>query len=83
MQNQEWQNGNIALLHLMVEEVLLKTTTPLITVEDFEKLLETHAEPTIFKTIQVITESGEKKQVNITKRPLIIDDDDLRRFGIR
>jgi hypothetical protein len=33
--------------------------------------------------VEVTTATGEKKQVRVTKPPLIITDEDLRRFGIR
>jgi len=65
-----------------VNEVLPKSGL-LITADEFKAVLEAHTEYSYLDTIEVSTERGERRQVKTTKPPLIITDEDLRRFGIR
>ncbi len=82
LQAQNWRHGNIAQLRMVVEEVLLKTSAFLITPDDFRTVLEVHSEQSSADTVEV-SEKGERRRVKTSKRPLIITDEDLRRFGIR
>jgi DNA-binding NtrC family response regulator len=82
LQALDWQHNNIAQLQMVVNEVLPKSPL-LITVDDFKAVLEAHTEYSYLDTIEVSTEKGERRKVKTTKPPLIITDEDLRRFGIR
>jgi hypothetical protein len=44
--------------------------------------IERAARLTSGETVEVTTETGKKRQVKITKPPLVITDEDLRRFGM-
>lgn len=81
LQAQDWRHNNIAQLQMVVNEVLLKSAL-LITAEDFKAVLETHTEYSYLDTLEV-PEKGGRRQVKPTKPPLVITDEDLRRFGIR
>ncbi len=83
LQAQDWRHGNIAQLRMVVEEVLFKTPSTSVTADDFRALLEAHGEGYAADTAPVSTETDEKRQARATKPPLIITDEDLRRFGIR
>ena len=96
LQAQDWRDRNISQLRVVVEEVLSNTPTLAITTEDFARVLEAHAEQPFFtsievapdtrikgqtkETIEVTTETGEKRQVKITKPPIVITDEELRDF---
>lgn len=80
---QDWRHGNIAQLRRVVEEVLFKTPSTSVTADDFRAVLEAHGEEYASDIAPVSPETDEKRQVKVTKPPLIITDDDLRRFGIR
>ncbi len=82
LQAQDWRHNNIAQLQMVVNEVLPKSGL-LITADEFKAVLEAHTEYSYLDTIEVSTERGERRQVKTTKPPLIITDEDLRRFGIR
>lgn len=82
LQAQNWRHGNIAQLRMVVEEVLLKTSAFLITPDDFKTVLEAHSEQSDSDMIEV-SGKGERRRVKTTKPPLIITDEDLRRFGLR
>lgn len=88
----DWTNGNIYQLKIVVEEVLLKTPTPEVTVDDFAGALyrtrvvdlesmrkETNMEQKAGTSI--VTEP--KTPGKVGKEPLVITPEDLRRFGIR
>jgi len=83
LQVQNWWHGNIAQLRMMIEEVLLKTPSMTVTADDFRPVLEAHGEEYASDTAPGSTEMEEKRQAKVTKPPLIITDEDLRRFGIR
>jgi DNA-binding NtrC family response regulator len=83
LQVQNWWHGNIAQLRMMIEEVLLKTPSMTVTADDFRPVLEAHGEEYASGTAPGSTEMEEKRQAKVTKPPLIITDEDLRRFGIR
>jgi DNA-binding NtrC family response regulator len=83
LQVQDWRHGNIAQLRMMIEEVLFKTPSTSVTADDFRDVLEAHGEEYASDTAPVSTETDEKRQAKATKPPLIITDEDLRRFGIR
>jgi len=68
---------------MVIEEVLFKTPSTSVTADDFRALLEAHGEGYAADTAPVSTETDEKRQARATKPPLIITDEDLRRFGIR
>ena len=82
LQAQDWRHSNIAQLQMVVNEALPKSAL-LITADDFKAALEAHTEYSYLDTIEVSTEKGERRKVKTTKPPLIITDEDLRRFGIR
>jgi hypothetical protein len=54
-----------------------------VTADDFRPVLEAHGEEYASDTAPVSAETEEKRQAKVTKPPLIITDEDLRRFGIR
>ncbi len=83
LQAQDWRHGNIAQLRMVIEEVLFKTPSTSVTADDFRDVLEAHGEEYASDTAPVSTETDEKRQAKATKPPLIITDEDLRRFGIR
>ncbi|TMC17068.1 MAG: hypothetical protein E6J36_20420 [Chloroflexi bacterium] len=83
LQVQNWWHGNIAQLRMVVEEVLLKTPSMSVTADDFRPVLEAHGEEYASDTAPVSAETDEKRQAKVTKPPLIITDEDLRRYGIR
>ncbi len=83
LQVQDWRHGNIAQLRMVIEEVLLKTPSISVTADDFRAALEAHGEESASDTAPVSAETDEKRQAKVTKPPLIITDEDLRRFGIR
>jgi DNA-binding NtrC family response regulator len=83
LQVQNWEHGNIAQLRMVIEEVLFKTPSTSVTADDFTAVLEAHGEEYASDTTLVSTETDEKPQAKVTKPPLIITDEDLRRFGIR
>ncbi len=83
LQVQNWWHGNIAQLRMVVEEVLLKTPSMSVTADDFRPVLEAHGEDSASDTAPVSPEKDEKRQAKVTKPPLIITDEDLRRYGIR
>lgn len=83
LQVQNWRQGNIAQLRMVIEEVLLKTPFMSVTAEAFRTVLEAHGEEYASDTAPVSAETDEKQQAKVTKPPLIITDEDLRKFGIR
>jgi DNA-binding NtrC family response regulator len=83
LQAQDWRHGNIARLHMVIEGVLFKTPSTSVTADDFRAVLEAHGEEYASDTAPVSTETDEKRQAKARKPPLIITDEDLRRFGIR
>src|SRR5712692_5855672 len=83
LQVQNWRQGNIAQLRMVIEEVLFKTPSTSVTADDFRAVLEAHGEEGASDTAPVSTETDEKRQAKARKPPLIITDEDLRRFGIR
>ena len=83
LQAQEWRHGNIDQLRMIIEEVLFKTPSSSVTVDDFRAVLEAHGEENASDTASVSTETDEKRQAKVTKPPLIITDEDLRKYGIR
>ena len=82
LQAQDWRHGNIDQLRMVIEEVLFKTPSSSVTADDFRAVLEAHGEEYASDTASVSTETDEKRQAKVTKPPLIITDEDLRRFGI-
>jgi DNA-binding NtrC family response regulator len=82
LQARDWRDGNVAQLRLFVEDVLLKTSGTKVTSADFEIALEREVDPPHILEV-ADKETGEMRQVKITKFPLTITDDDMRRFGIR
>ncbi len=83
LQAQEWRHGNIAQLRMVIEEVLFKTPSMSVTADNFRAVLEAHGEEYTSDTAPVSAETDEKQQAKVPKPPLIITDEDLRRFGIR
>jgi len=83
LQARNWRHGNITQLRMVIEEVLVKTPSTSITADDFRAVLETLGEEYATDTAPVSVETDEKQQAKVTKPPLIITDEDLRRFGIR
>jgi DNA-binding NtrC family response regulator len=83
LQVRDWRHGNIAQLRRVIEEVLFKTPSTSVTADDFRGVLEALGEEYPTGTPSVTTETDEKRQAKVTKPPLIITDEDLRRFGIR
>ncbi len=83
LQASDWRQGNIAQLHMAVEEVLFKTQAVSVGADDFRAILEAHREEDTSDDAPQSTETGEKRQAKATKPPLIITDEDLRKFGIR
>ena len=68
---------------MVIEEVLFKTPSMTITADDFTAALAAHGEEYAPDTAPASTEFDEKRQTKSTKLPLIITDEDLRKFGIR
>jgi len=83
LQAQNWRHGNIAQLRMVIEEVLLKTPSLSVSADDFRAVLEAHGEEYASDTEAASTETDERRQAKVTKPPLIITDEDLRKFGIR
>jgi DNA-binding NtrC family response regulator len=83
LQLQDWSHGNIDQFRMVVEEVLFKTPSLTITEDDFRAVLEARGDENISDTTSVYSETNEKWQAKVTKPPLIITDEDLRKFGIR
>jgi DNA-binding NtrC family response regulator len=83
LQAQDWRHGNIDQLRMVMEEVLFKTPSSSVTADDFRAVLEAHGEENASDTASLSAETDEKKQAKVTKPPLIITDEDLRKFGIR
>jgi DNA-binding NtrC family response regulator len=83
LQVQNWRHGNIAQLRMVIEEVLFKTPSTSVTADDFRAVLEAHGEEGASDSVPVSTETDEKRQAKVTKPPLIITDEDLRKYGIR
>ncbi len=83
LQAQNWQHSNIAQLRMVIEDVLVKKPSMSVTADDFRDVLEAHGAEYASDTAPVSVEMDEKRQAKVTKPPLIITDDDLRRFGIR
>jgi hypothetical protein len=54
-----------------------------VTADDFRAVLEAHGDEYISDAASAFTETDEKRQAKVTKPPLIITDEDLRKFGIR
>lgn len=78
---QDWSHSNISGLRMVVEEVLLKTPTPVVTPEDFERALKAitpqpGAEP----------EEASREAAGAWKKPerhpIIITEEDMRRYGL-
>jgi len=63
-----------------VEEVLLKTPAPEITSEDFEQVLESIRMP--LSRVEP-EETGEPRERKPARHPIIITEEDLRRYGLR
>jgi two-component system nitrogen regulation response regulator NtrX len=83
LQAQDWRHGNISQLRMVTEEVLFKTPSTSVTADDFKEVLEAHGEEYVSDTPSVSTTETDEKRQRGTKRPLIITDEELRRFGIR
>src|SRR5712692_2676005 len=83
LQVQDWRHGNIAQLRRVIEEVLFKAPSTSITADNFREVLEAHGEEYASDTAPVSAETDEKRRAKATKPPLIITDEDLRKFGIR
>jgi len=83
LQVQDWRHGNIAQLRRVIEEVLFKAPSTSVTADNFREVLEAHGEEYASDTTPVSAETDEKRRAKATKPPLIITDEDLRRFGIR
>jgi DNA-binding NtrC family response regulator len=83
LQAQDWRHGNIDQLRMVVEEVLFKAPSTSVTVDNFREVLESHGEEYTSDITPASTETDEKRRAKVTKPPLIITDEDLRRFGIR
>lgn len=80
---EDWRYGNIDQLRRVVEEVLFKTPSMTVTADDFKAVLAAHGNERVSDVASAFTETDEKPQTKITKPPLIITDEDLRKFGIR
>ena len=80
---EDWRYGNIDQLRRVVEEVLFKTPSMTITADDFKAVLAAHGDELVSDVVSDFTETDEKRQTRVTKPPLIITDEDLRKFGIR
>ena len=83
LQAQDWRHGNIDQLRMVIEEVLFKTPSSSVTADDFRAVLEAHGEEYASEPASVSAETDEKRQAKVTKPPLIITDEDLRKYGIR
>lgn len=83
LQLQDWRHDNIAEFRVVVDEVLFKTSSMTVTADDFRAVLEAHGDEYISDAASAFTETDEKRQAKVTKPPLIITDEDLRKFGIR
>src|SRR5207237_486526 len=83
LQVQDWRHGNIDQLRMVIEEVLFKTPSMSVTADNFKAVLEAHGEEYVSDTASVSAETDKKRQAKVTKPPLIITDEDLRRYGIR
>ena len=83
LQALDWRHGNIAQLRMVVEEVLFKAPSTSVTVDNFREVLEARGEEYASDITQVSAETDEKRQAKATKPPLIITDEDLRKYGIR
>lgn len=83
LQGQDWRHGNIAQLRRVVEEVLFKAPSTSVTADNFRAVLEAQGEEHISDPAPVSAETEEKRLAKVTKPPLIITDEDLRKFGIR
>jgi len=83
LQIPDWRHGNIAQLRMVVEEVLFKTASTSVTADGLRAVLEVQGGEYSSDTASVQPETDEKRQAKVTKPPLIITDEDLRRFGIR
>jgi DNA-binding NtrC family response regulator len=83
LQLQDWRHGNIDQLRMVVEAVLFKAPSKTITVDDFRAVLKMHGDEYISDTTSTFIEGGEQREAKVTKPPLIITDEDLRKFGIR
>ena len=83
LQAQDWRHGNIDQLRMVIEEVLFKTPSSSVTVDDFRAVLEARGEEYASDTASVSAETDEKRQAKVNKPPLIITDEDLRKYGIR
>src|SRR5579863_4885908 len=82
LQEQDWRHGNIAQLRRVVEEVLFKAPSTSVTADNFRAVLEAQGEEHISDAEPVTAETDEKRLAKGTKPPLIITDEDLRKFGI-
>jgi DNA-binding NtrC family response regulator len=80
---EDWRYGNIDQLRRVVEEVLFKTQSIMVTADDFRAVLAAHGDEHVSDAASAFTETDEKRQTKVTKPPLIITDEDLRKFGIR
>src|SRR2546421_187290 len=83
LQVQNWRHGNIAQVRIAIEEVLFKTPAMSVTADDFRVVLEAHGDDYARDNAPVSAETDGKRQAKVTKPPLIITDEDLRRYGIR
>src|SRR5436305_6727830 len=83
LQAQDWRHGNIDQLRMVIEEVLFKTPSSSVTADDFRAVLEARGEEYASDTASVSADPDEKRHAKVTKPPLIITDEDLRKFGIR
>jgi DNA-binding NtrC family response regulator len=83
LQALDWRHGNIAQLRMVVEEVLFKAPSTSVTVDNFREVLEARGEEYASDITQASAETDEKRQAKATKPPLIITDEDLRKYGIR
>lgn len=77
LQAQNWRRGNIAELRMLVEEVLLKTTAPVVTVEDFEKALLPFASAEQDEERVV----GQGQSLGRKRRRIVVTEEDIRRYG--
>jgi DNA-binding NtrC family response regulator len=80
---QDWRYGNIDQLRMVVKEVLFRTPSMTVTADDFRAVLEALGDEHVSTIAPANTEADEKRQTKVTKPPLIITDEDLRKFGIR
>ncbi len=83
LQAQNWRHGNIDQLRMVIEEVLIKTPSASVTADDFRPILDAHGDEYASDAAPASAETDEERQTKVTKPPLIITDEDLRRFGIR